>query len=44
MYKISHEVPINLNVEPDANPPMMADIWRYEELLRVGTYKHILSS
>ncbi len=44
MYKISHEVPINLNVEPDANPSMMADIWRHEELFRVRAYKHILSS
>jgi len=44
LYEVGDQVPVYLNVKPDADPPMMANIRWHEELLRVGAYEHLLSA
>ena len=44
IHQISDLIPIEFNIEPDANPPVMADVGWYEKPFGVGIHEYALNS
>ena|SRR6266566_8460446 len=43
-HQVGDLVPVELDIKPGADPPMVANVGRYEEPFGVGGYQHALGA